>query len=196
MFHNISEPVLKCMRELEARDIADREDGTPRLQRLRQIPPETGRFLALLCAGAPKGAILEIGTSGGYSALWLAQACRQRGDVLTTFEVLPEKVQLAEKTFREAGVTDIVRLIEGDARERLDQFPQIAFCFLDAEKDVYLDCYEKIVPNLVKGGLLVADNAINHREALQSFLDRALNDPRVDALVVSIGKGELVCRKA
>jgi len=196
MFHNIPQPILRCMQELEARDIADREDGTPRSQRLRQIAPETGRFLALLCAGVPKGAILEIGTSGGYSALWLAQACRQRGDTLTTFEVLPEKVQFAEKTFRVAGVTDVVHLIHADAQESLDQFPQIAFCFLDAEKEIYLDCYEKIVPNLIKGGLLVADNIISHREALQPFLDRALGDPRVDALVVPIGKGELVCRKA
>lgn len=196
MFHNIPDPILRCMQELEARDLADREDGTPKLQRLRQIPPETGRFLALLCAGAPEGVVLEIGTSGGYSALWLAQACRQRGDILTTFEVLREKVQLADETFRAADVTDVVRLIHGDARERLDQFPKIAFCFLDAEKDVYLDCYEKIVPNLAKGGLLVADNTINHREALQPFIDRALGDPRVDALIVPIGKGELVCRKA
>ena len=52
-----------------------------------------------------------------------------------------------------------------------------------------------VIPRLVKGGLLVADNAINHREALQSMLERALHDERVDALMVPIGKGELVCRK-
>jgi len=52
-----------------------------------------------------------------------------------------------------------------------------------------------VVPRLVRGGLLVADNAINYREALLPMLDRALADERLDALVVPIGKGELVCRK-
>ena len=66
---------------------------------------------------------------------------------------------------------------------------------LDAEKEVYSDCYELIVPRLVKGGLLVADNATSHGEALAPMLQHALNDERVDALIVPIGKGELVCRK-
>jgi predicted O-methyltransferase YrrM len=66
---------------------------------------------------------------------------------------------------------------------------------LDAEKEIYADCYEAVVPNLVPGGLFIADNAINHRETLQPMLDRALSDPRVDALIMPIGKGVLVCRK-
>jgi predicted O-methyltransferase YrrM len=60
---------------------------------------------------------------------------------------------------------------------------------------VYGECYEAVIPNLVKGGLLVADNAIDFRETLQPMLDWALTDERVDALIVPIGKGELVCRK-
>ena len=60
---------------------------------------------------------------------------------------------------------------------------------------MYADCYEAVVPNLVPGGLLVADNAINHAPTLQPMIDRALADERVDALVVPIGNGELVCRR-
>ena len=66
---------------------------------------------------------------------------------------------------------------------------------MDAEKDIYTECYEKIIPNMVKGGVFVADNAINHIEALRPFINRVLIDERVDAMVVPIGKGELVCRK-
>ena len=69
------------MRILEEQDAADRVDGTPRLERLRQIPPETGRFLALMLAGAPQGEVLEIGTSAGYSTLWLTLT----GRPVTTF---------------------------------------------------------------------------------------------------------------
>jgi predicted O-methyltransferase YrrM len=183
------------MKLLEELDAQDRLDGTPRLQRLRQIPPETGKFLALLAAETPEGSMVEIGTSAGYSTLWLALAAHALGRKLVTFEVLPEKVKLAEETFRLAGVQNTVELIAGDAREHLTSHDKIAFAFLDAEKEVYGDCYELIIPRLVKGGLLVADNAINHRETLAPMLKRALNDTRVDALIVPIGKGELVCRK-
>ncbi len=195
MFHNIPVAVKQRMEVLEARDQHDREDGTPRLQRLRQIPPETGKFLALLCAGAPDGAVLEIGASAGYSSLWLALACRQRGDRLVTFEILAKKIELARQTLIEAQVGDFVELVHADARMRLPEFQQIAFCFLDAEKDVYQECYDLVVPRLVAGGLFVADNFFSHQEQLQSVRDYALADARVDGLVVPIGKGLLLCRK-
>ena len=195
MFHMIRQSMLQRMEELEQIDARDREDGTTRLKRLRQVPPETGKFLALMAACAPEGAVVEIGTSAGYSTMWIALACEMLGRVLTTFEVLPEKVNMARETFKLAEVESIVNLVEGDAREHLAQMKEIGFCFLDAEKDVYADCYELVIPRLVKGGLLVADNAVNHREALQPMLERALSDERVDAMILPVGKGELVCRR-
>jgi predicted O-methyltransferase YrrM len=195
VFHDIPEAVSIRMRDLEEVDSRDRQDGTPRLKRLRQVPPETGRFIALLAASAPQGAFIEIGTSAGYSTLWLALACRQSGRKITTYEVLDEKVRLARETFKQAGVEDVVELVQGDARTHLAGLGRLAFCFLDAEKEVYQDCYEAVVPSLVPGGLLLADNAINHQQVLGPMLDRALNDARVDALIVPVGKGVLVCRK-
>jgi len=195
LFHDIPQPVRQRMQQLEEIDQRDRVDGTPRMKRLRQIPPETGRFIALLAASAPVGRYLEIGTSAGYSTLWLALACRLVGRRITTYEVLDRKVALAQETFLHAGVTDVVHLVHGDVMNDLADVRDVSFCFLDAEKEVYEACYDVLVPNLVQGGILVADNAINHRETLQPMLDRALSDDRVDALIVPIGKGELVCRK-
>lgn len=195
MFHEIPQKILSRMRELEEIDLRDRGDGTPRLQRLRQVPPETGRFIAMLAAVAPDGDCIEIGTSAGYSTLWLALACRITGRKVTTFEILQEKADLAEATFAAAGVGDVVRLVRGDALDLLANYNEIGFCFLDAEKEVYGRCYEEVVPRLVSGGILVADNATNHQATLQPMLDRALRDKRVDALIVPIGKGELLCRK-
>ncbi|MBN2118964.1 MAG: class I SAM-dependent methyltransferase [Anaerolineales bacterium] len=195
MFHTLPPAIAERMKALEEIDTKDRLDGTPRLQRLRQIPPETGKFLALLAAGAPEGPILEIGTSAGYSTLWLAIAARALGRKVVTFEVLPEKVKLARETFHAAGVEETVQLIAGDAREHMAYYYNLAFVFLDAEKEVYGDCYELVVPRLVQGGWLVADNAIDHRETLAPMLEHALSDERLDALIVPIGKGELVCRK-
>ncbi len=195
MFHTIRTAVIERMRYLEQIDARDRVDGTPRLQRLRQIPPDTGRFLALLAASAPVGAFLEIGTSAAYSTLWLAVACEASGRAITTFEILPEKAALARETIAKTQMQNTIRLVEGDALLHLDKYDEIGFCFLDAEKDVYAECYEKIIPKLANGGLLVADNAINHEAALRPMLHRALADERVDAMILPIGKGELVCRK-
>jgi len=183
------------MHALESIDARDRIDGTPRMQRMRQIPPETGKFIALLAASAPDGNYLEIGTSAGYSTLWLALACRQTGRKITTFEILEEKARLARETFGLAGVEEVVEFIQGDALDYLPQIKNISFCFLDAEKEIYDACYEVVVPNIVSGGLLVADNAINFREILQPMIARSLADERMDAMVVPIGNGELICRK-
>ena len=195
MFHDIPEAIAARMAYLEEIDARDRVDGTTRLLRLRQVPPDAGRFVALLAAAAPPGRYIEIGTSAGYSTLWLALACRLAGRRVTTFEVLEEKAKLARETFALTGVDDVVEFVHGDAREHLPELSDIAFCFLDAEKEVYGECYEAVVPRMKPGGLLVADNAINHEAILRPMLDRALSDERVDAMIVPIAKGELVCRK-
>jgi predicted O-methyltransferase YrrM len=195
MFIDLDSTVLEVMHELEARDALDRGDGTPHLERLRQITPDTGRFIALWAASAPAGEAIEIGTSVGYSALWLAQACRLRGRTLTTYEILPEKARLARETFARTGVSDVVHLVEGDFLEYAGEVGDVGFCFLDAEKDVYEACYEVLVPKMVPGAILVADNFTSHRDDLQPLLERVLVDTRVDAMVATVGKGELVCRR-
>lgn len=195
MFHNIPAEIAAEMARLEAIDARDRVDGTPRSQRMRQIPPETGRFLALLLANAPAGEVIEIGTSAGYSTLWLALAGRASGRTISTFEISLEKVGLAQATFAASGVEDVVNLVHGDALQHLPEYQEIAFCFLDAEKEIYGDCYDLVIPNMIPGGLLVADNAINHRQSLQPMIDDALADPRVDAMVAPVGKGLLLARK-
>lgn len=203
MFHNIPQEILDRMRHLEERDARDRTDGTPHSHRMRQIPPETGKFLALLVANTPDGALVEIGTSAGYSTLWLALACREVGRTVATYEISEVKAGWARETFDLSGVSDVVTLVHGDAREALRSWGStprqhnqgIAFCFLDAEKADYLEFYDLVVPNLVRGGLLAADNASSHGQDIDSTIQRSLLDERVDALVVPIGKGVLVCRK-
>jgi predicted O-methyltransferase YrrM len=195
MFHNIPTEIAAEMARLEAIDARDRQDGTPRSRRLRQIPPETGRFLALLLANAPAGPVIEIGTSAGYSTLWLALAARAGDRTIATFDLLAEKVEMAWATFAAAGVQDLVTVFHGDARQQLPEYRGIAFCFLDSEKEIYADCYDLVIPNLTPGGLWLADNAISHQEELQPLIDRALADQRVDAMVVPVGKGLLLARK-
>lgn len=183
------------MQYLEKIDARDRSDGTTQMNRLRQITPEVGRFIALLAAGAPDGHYVEIGTSAGYSTLWLALACRQARRRIKTFEILYKKAELARQTFAIAGVGDVVDFVHADVLFHLPNIKGISFCFLDAEKEIYGQCYDMVIPNMVQGGILIADNAISHEATLRPMLDRALNDDRVDAMIVPIGNGELVCRK-
>ena len=183
------------MRELEQMDSLERREGTAAFVRLRQVPSGTGRFLAIVAASTPDGAFVEIGTSGGYSALWISLVCRAQGRRLTTYEIAAPKVALATETFRKAGVDDIVTIVAGDARDYVGEQGNVSFCFLDTEKSLYEECYEAVVRNMVSGGVLVADNAISHAGDLSPFLDRAESDERVDTMVVPVGEGVLLARR-
>jgi caffeoyl-CoA O-methyltransferase len=195
MFLDMPGPVAARMHELEQMDARNRADGTPHKKRLRQISPEAGRFIAILAASAPVGHYIEIGTSAGYSTMWLSLACRAVGRKITTFEILEEKVQLARKTISAAGIANLVELVHGDVVQHLPRYEDIAFCFLDGDKEIYETCYDLVAPRMITGGILIADNAISHQAALQPMIDRVLQDSRVDALVVPVGSGELVCRR-
>ena len=196
MFHDIPDHIARRMAYLERLDAEHRRhESISHFDRLRQIPPATGKFLALLAANAPEGMCLELGTSGGYSTLWLALAAREAGRKIVTFEKSEGKLRLAHETMKAAGVEDTVEIVAGNALDHVARYKQVAFCFLDVEKQIYTDCYEAIVPNLVRGGLLVADNVISHRDEAAPMLKRALTDGRVDALIVPVGSGLLVARK-
>jgi caffeoyl-CoA O-methyltransferase len=199
MFSTISEGMAARMRQLErmqdeeVAQIGRRYDARAWL---RQVPPETGRFLAILAATAPSGTWLEIGTSGGYSAMWISLACRARRTRLITIDHDVKKVEFATETFRLAGIQDIVEVHHEACADRLAHHGanELAFCFIDAGGGV--GTYDDVVPKLVPGGILVYDNAISHAERARPTIERALADDRVDAVVVPIGSGQLVCRRA
>lgn len=192
----ISEPVRSVMAALEARDAEDRTDGTPQAGRLRAIRPEVGQLLLTLIVGIGAKTIVEVGTSSGYSGLYLAAGARRTGGRVITFEVDPAKVELASGTFADAGVDDVVELRPSDGVAGLAAFDGTAdLVFLDAEKDLYLGALEPAIRALRPGGLLVADNLISHEADLAGFRDAALGDPRLVGLVVPIGRGELVAAR-
>ncbi len=196
MFHEIGGEMAERMKYLEEIDRIDRSNSTPRLKRLRQIPPETGRFIALMASLCPDGEFVEIGTSAGYSTMWLSLAAKLRNIKIKTYEILPEKISIAKETFRLARIENYVDLIEGDFLYKGNSLNNISFCFLDAEKEIYEGCFDIIYPRLIKGGILVSDNALNHYSEIKPMIDKAQNIPDLDCLTIPIGKGEFVCRKS
>jgi predicted O-methyltransferase YrrM len=177
---------------LEARDAREREDGTAREVRLRQVTPDVGRFLHNLVLAARPRSLIEIGTSGGYSTVWIGTAARTVGGTLTTLEIDTVKVELARQSLVDAGLDGAVTVVEGDAfGYMLTRSEPADFVFLDAEKEDYLAFLALIVPVLSPGGILVADNLISHEADLREFREAALADPRLSAVVVPVGRGEL-----
>ena len=196
MFHQIPKKMLDRLKYLEQLDNQYRTDG-PYSKILWQIPEAAGKFISLMATTVPKGNYIEIGTGGGYSALWIALACRKfKGRKLITYEIDDFKINLAKETFNVTEMTDIIELVEGDALDSIDNVKNISFCFLDIEdKSIYEECFEIVFRNMIKGGLFIADNAISHKFALKSMLDNIFNDKRVASTIIPVGKGELVCRK-
>jgi caffeoyl-CoA O-methyltransferase len=188
MFHDISTDMHQVMRALEEQVARDQPS-------LRSVPEDVGRCLSLLAMSAPQGAFLELGSSGGYSSLWLSLAARARGVTLTTVDIDEGKVALARENVSRAGAAGSVQVFHGDALDYATRFEEIAFCFSDIEPpELSAKVYEKVVPRLVPGGWLVVDNVTSPRYQ-KEFLERAHSDPRVDCVLLPFPKGDLICRK-
>jgi caffeoyl-CoA O-methyltransferase len=189
----INDEAHAVLSRLEERDARERTGGVDRSSRLRQITPEVGRFLHTLVLAARPRRLIEIGSSGGYSSIWLGTAARRVGGLVDSLEIDPVKVALARESIGSAGLGDVVRIIEGDAFAYMNARDEpVDFVFLDAEKEDYLAFFDLVVPLLTPGGVLVADNLLSHAESLTPFREAALSEPRLSAVVVPIGRGELL----
>jgi len=169
---------------------------TERARRMLNITPETGRLLWILARSARATRILEVGTSNGYSTIWLADAARATGGRVTTLELNPAKVKLARENLARAGLADRVEVLEGRAVDSLGTRPgPFDLVFLDADRGSYLTYLELVVPRLVPGGLLVADNVSSHAQELHDYLARVKSHPALLSVTVPVGKGEEISFK-
>jgi len=155
--------------------------------RLRQVSRAVGEQLKHLVADAPAGDIVEIGTGGGYSTLWLLLGTERP---ITTYEMNLDKVKIAQQTFAMTATKDHVALVTDDATKHIVSHENIAFCFLDSKKSEYAMMCSLIIPQLVQGGLLVIDNVNSH--GLDQFMAMLEDDERVSSRI----DGDLVvCTK-
>jgi predicted O-methyltransferase YrrM len=169
---------------------------TERDKRLLNITPDTGGLLAILVRATRARRILEIGTSNGYSTIWLAWAAQETDGQVTTLERLASKAELARANFARAGVADQITLIEGIALATIAELNEpFEFIFLDADRPNYLSYLEAVVPRLRPGGLLVTDNVVSHAHELTDFLGRLARHPLLDTVTVPVGNGQTISYK-
>ena len=165
-----------------------------RLRRLRNLEPDTAAVLALLVRATAARDLLELGTSNGYSTLWLADAARSVDGRLVSVEVDPARTALAAENLRESGVSELVELRVQDAAETLRSSRAGAWdlIFLDAERPAYASYWPELVRVLRRGGLLAVDNVISHADELRDFRALAAADERVSEALVPTGAGLLL----
>ncbi|MHA2202971.1 MAG: O-methyltransferase [Candidatus Hodarchaeales archaeon] len=187
--------VQKILIKLEEKDRKEREAGLDRLQRLRQIPRETGeflfQFLMTFSSQFPDFVSLEIGTSGGYSTIWQGMALAKNGrGRLISIDHDPLKYQLASENVKSTGVSQFVELIQGDAKDYLKKCQErFSYVFMDCEKEDYAYFFNFLVDRLTRGSVLIADNVISHADDLQDFVKNIRNDSRVSSVILPIGSG-------
>ena len=126
---------------------------------MANVDPRHGRLLRILAESTKAKQVVEIGTSNGYSGLWLCLGLKAAGGKLVTFDIDHEKVLLARANFKRAGVENLVTVIEGDAHRMVSQLKEpIDILFIDADKEGYLDYLNQLLPLVRPGGLILADN--------------------------------------
>ena len=180
--------------ELEQFGKANDASTTERRRRMLNVTRDTGEFLVVLVKATLARRVLEIGTSNGYSTLWLATAARTIGGSVTTVEFDEYKIGLASANFARAGVARYISVVHADAGRVLERSAEGAFdlVFLDSERPQYPGWWPDLRRVLRPGGLLVVDNATSHREEQAPFVVLVNADAEFSTCLVGVGNGEFL----
>jgi len=186
------------MAELERFGNSNDSATSERSRKMLNITRDTGEFLAVLIRATAARRILEIGTSNGYSTLWLADTARAIGGAVTTIEFSDHKIELATKNFARSGLASFITLVHDDAGRVLERGADSAFdfIFLDSERPEYPGWWPHIRRVLRAGGLLVVDNATSHPQEMAPFVALVKADASFTTSLVPVGNGEFMAVKA
>ncbi len=193
----MDESLQSLLLELENLGTSNDSHITDRPYRMLNITPDTGQFLLAIVLSSNAKDVLEIGTSNGYSTIWLAYAVGKTGGSVTTLEKSSYKVELARENFRRSGLDRLISLINEDAQGPLSKALDQSFdlIFLDADRSEYLRLWPEVNRALRPGGSLVVDNAISHASELEPFMATLRSDPRFVTTMIPIGNGEFFAVK-
>ncbi|ATB32626.1 O-methyltransferase [Melittangium boletus] len=187
------------MREEDGRRQEAPRTGGPadwRDQVLLAVGPDTGKLLNILARSLRAPNMLEIGTSYGYSGIWLAEAAQATGGRLTTLELQDYKTAYAREMAEKAGLADRIDFKVGDALQLIAELPSgIDFVLLDLWKDLYEPCLEAFYPKLNPGAIIVADNMLRPGGEEVKRYGRAVRaKPGMTSILLPVGSGLEISR--
>lgn len=171
-----------------------RDGGQDR--RLRAVGPETGRFINILAKSLEAPTILELGTSFGYSGIWLAEAARASGGKLISMELHAYKTEFAKEMAEKAGLAEHIDFKVGDAVEMIKALPSgVDFILVDLWKDLYIPCLDAFYPKLNPGAIIVADNMfMPGNEDVKRYGEAVRGKPGITSVLLPVGSGIEVSR--
>lgn len=188
---SLDQNFISKMQDIYAEFSAYDASQSERLSRYRNIEPESARFLAMLIRIQQSKRILEIGTSTGYSTLWLADAAQVTQAKLITLEIDLDRTAKAQHYAKALKLDHLIDFKVIDAGLFLQACRQkFDFILLDAERDVYVDYWMDLQHLLEpKGGVLIIDNVISHAHEVQAVINTIENDTRFVTTTLAIGAG-------
>lgn len=161
----------------------------------------SANFLNMLIKISGSKNVVEVGTSNGYSGIWIAKALKKElggtGGHLTTIEYYEKRIVLAKENFKKCEVDDIITIKQGSATEVLEELCTqddfiIDFAFIDANKGEYVKYFDIINPKLKKGGIIAADNITSHPEKVATFVDKIKSDSNYQVEILDLPAGMLI----
>ncbi len=192
------EPEIRdLLGELAAWGRDNDERQQDRTKKMLNLEPETASLISILVRSSQRRQLLEIGTSNGYSTIWLAWAARATGGHVTSIDRDAEKQVMADANLRRAGLRDLVTLLPGEASEVVAGLPgPFDFVLFDADRTSAPAQLRFLLTKLAPGALVLADNAISHPGEIAGYLAAVQELPGFEHLVVPIGKGLSIAYKA
>jgi predicted O-methyltransferase YrrM len=185
------------LKELENFGVANDQQMKDKSKRMRNVTPETGRFLSFIATTTQARNILEIGTSNGYSTLWLAESVSENDGHVTTLEFLASKAELARSNIEKAKMSKWIDLIVMNASEYIHKVESntVDMIFLDSDRKEYVEWWGDLSRILKRNGLIVVDNVISHSNELQDFYILVSNDENYKTIKLPIESGLLLMTK-
>jgi predicted O-methyltransferase YrrM len=157
------------------------------------VGPATGQLLNILAKSVKARTILELGTSYGYSTVWLAEAARATGGKLVTVEKAVYKQDYARQMLAKAGLAAHVDFRLGDVRETITSLPgPFDFVLVDVWKELYVECLDLFYPKLAPGAFIAADNMllpVNYRDDALKYRKHVRSKPKIDSVLLPVGSG-------
>ncbi|HEV8248099.1 MAG TPA: DUF1442 domain-containing protein [Polyangiaceae bacterium] len=165
---------------------------------LLPVGPESGRLMNILAKSLKAPTLLELGTSYGYSTIWLAEAARATGGRVLTMELSEKKSVYAREMSNKAGLSEFVDFRVGDAVELIAALEHgVDFVLVDLWKNLYLPCLEAFYPKLNPGAIVVSDNMIepaSEREAVTRYQHAIRSKAKISSILVPVGSGLEISR--